>query len=223
MKISYRFAHEQQDLPEFEIDLDALPKPRSGRGEWTRLDRNQCSNCPLQSSEVEFCPTAVDLEDVVDSFNEIISHDRVLVTVAANDRYVIKDCDAQDALSPLIGLIMSTSACPILGRLRGMARTHLPFQSMEETLFRFVGSYFLSQLVQQQQGSPADWSLNGLNAVFDELMLVNQAFKSRVHAASKQDATMNAISALAMQTLGAQLSLDDWYEELAGFAISPPE
>ena len=153
------------------------------------------------------------------AFNEIISHERVLVTVETNERYVIKDCDAQDALSPLIGLIMANSACPILGRLRGMAKTHLPFQTQEETLFRFVASYYLSQLVLQQRGEAVDWSLQGLNTVFDELMLVNQAFKERVHSATKQDASMNAISALAMQALGAQLSLDDWYDELAGFAI----
>ena len=159
---------------------------------------------------------------MVDAFNAIISHERVLVTVEANERFVIKDCDAQDALTPLIGLIMSTSACPIVGRLRGMARTHLPFQSVDETLFRFVASYYLSQLVKQQQGQAVDWSLNGLNSLFDELMLVNQAFKSRVQSASQEDAAMNAISALAMQALSAQLSLDDWYEELGGFAIQPP-
>ncbi len=223
VKIRYRFSHEQRELPEFEIDVEKPPERHAGQGEWTRLDRHQCSNCPLKTEEVSHCPPAVDLEDVVNSFNEIMSYERVLVTVDANERHVIKDCDAQDALSPLIGLIMASSACPVLSRLSGLARTHLPFQSVEETLFRFIGAHYLAQLLAEQRGEQPDWGLGGLNALFDDLMAVNKAFKARVQSGARQDAAMNAVSALAMQTLGAQLSLDDLQEELAGFAIKPPQ
>lgn len=223
MSITYRFSHDHRALPEFHIDPEAPPRRHAGRGEWTRLERHQCSNCPLKPQEVSHCPAAVDLEDVIDAFNEIMSYERVLVTVDANERHVIKDCDAQDALSPLIGLIMAASSCPVLGRLRGLARTHLPFQRVEETLFRFIGAHYLGQLLVEKRGGTPDWGLQGLNELFDDLMAINKAFKARVQSGAKQDSAMNAISALAMQTLDAQLSLDDWQDELAGFAIQPRE
>lgn len=222
MKICYRFSHEQHTLPEFEIDLEQPPQRQAGQGKWTQLQQHQCSNCPLTEDDSSYCPPAVDLEEVVNSFNQIMSYERVLVTVEANNRYVIKDCDAQDALSPLIGLIMAHSACPILGRLRGLTRTHLPFQSVQETLFRFIGAHYLAQLLVQKRGGQPDWSLAAVDALFDDLMTVNQAFKSRVQSAAQQDSTMNAISALAMQTLDAQLSLDDWEDELAAMAMQAP-
>ena len=219
MIITYRFSQNDRNLQSFEIDVDRDTTPRAGRAEWTRLSRRQCSNCPLKESEVSHCPPAVDLEDLVAEFNEVMSYEKVLVTVDMNERHVIKDCDAQSALSALVGLIMASSACPILGRLKGMARTHLPFQTVEETLFRFIGAHHLGQLLVERRGGTPDWTLGGLNELFDELMVVNKAFKDRIHSAAKQDAAMNAISALAMHTLGAQLSLEDIEEELAAFAI----
>lgn len=221
MKISYQFRHNDKTLRDFEIDIAKPALPRPGKGEWTRLSRNKCANCTLRDDQVSHCPPAVDLEEVVDAFNEVISHEDVFVIVDINERHILKDGDAQSGLSALMGLIMANSACPVLGRLRGLTRTHTPFQSVEETLFRFIGAYYLGQMLEEKRGGQPDWSLDGLHALFDDLMVVNKAFKARIHSATRQDAAMNAISALAMHALGAQLSLDGCEDELAEFAIQP--
>ena len=130
MKISYQFRHNDKTLRDFEIDIAKPAPPRPGKGEWTRLSRNKCANCTLRDDQVSHCPPAVDLEEVVDAFNEVISHEDVFVIVDINERHILKDGDAQSGLSALMGLIMANSACPVLGRLRGLTRTHTPFQSV---------------------------------------------------------------------------------------------
>ncbi len=219
MQITYQFHHADGTMREFEVDVERARTPRQGQAPWTRLGVQQCANCPLQSSEVSHCPPAVDLEQVVDAFNAVMSHENLRVVVNTPERQMSKDCDAQTGLSALLGLIMATSACPVLSRMQGMARTHLPFQSLEETRFRFVGAYFLGQLLIDQQGGTPDWSFDGLHALFDELMTLNRAFKARLQSAAEQDAAMNAVSGLAMHTLGVQLSMEGSLDDLARFAI----
>ncbi len=219
MKIKYRFEHESLKTIEFAVDVDAPPSRRQGQGEWTRLASHQCTNCPLKPETSPFCPAAVDLEELVSTFNAVMSYERVHVVVETPHRNIERDCDAQTALSALMGLIMANSDCPILANLKGLARTHLPFQTMEELLSRLAGAGYLGQLLKQRKGETPDWSMAGLGALFDDLSTLNRAFKARIDSAARQDATMNAISAIAMQMLDVQYSLEDCAEELEQFAI----
>lgn len=221
MRIHYRFDLDNGPMHEFTVDLDRAPaSPRDAQG-WTRLDHHRCRNCPLSAERHSHCPPAVDLEAVVDSFAEIISYETTTVTVETPERLIMKHCDVQTGLASLLGLIMASSGCPKLGQLRGMALTHLPFQSMEETASRFIGGWYLGQLLRQRAGQTPDWSLDGLNALFDELMVLNQDFKARIHSAARQDAAMNAVSALAAHTMDVQLSLEDCLDALPEHALPP--
>ncbi|MGQ9865163.1 MAG: DUF6901 family protein [Pseudanabaenaceae cyanobacterium] len=163
---------------------------------WTQLEFHQCPNCPLQRHDFPHCPAALDLREVADTFADIISYTRVRVTVKTPAREYRKDCDAQTALLSLKGLLLATSACPILSNFRGMARHHLPFASLEETIFRTTSAYLLRQYFLHQDGQPADWSLKGLEELYAAVTEVNYSLKQRMDQASREDANINAVSAL---------------------------
>ncbi|MDB5986026.1 MAG: hypothetical protein JWR16_1079 [Nevskia sp.] len=227
MNISYRFSFQDGTQQRINVDLlrnaegaapgqtmRAAPAPLPG---WTRLDFQQCPNCPLSAAQHANCPAAADLAPTIGAFANIISYAEARVEVETPERTISRDCQVQQALNSLVGLIMSTSACPILGRMRGLARTHLPFATIEETLLRSVGSYLVGQLALQQQGGAPDWQLAGLKAHYAELEVLNRAFKQRVNAATKEDAVLNAISTWGVLSTGVGLSLDDLLSDLTPF------
>ncbi len=142
--------------------------------------------------------------------------------VVTPERVVRRDGQVQDALGSLVGLIMASSACPILGRMRGLARTHLPFSSLEETLLRSVGAYLLRQLLVQKQGGVPDWDLSGLKAHYADLEILNRAFKKRVNAAAEQDSTLNAVSAWGIVSSSVNFSIDDHLADLDPYVFAAP-
>ena len=223
MKIDYQFALTDGPSHDFSVNVDRQARSGEGAADWTRLEVQQCPHCPLKGSAATHCPPALDLERIVAAFNEILSYQTARVTITTPERTIIKDCDVQTGLTALLGLIMASSACPVLSKMKGLTRTHLPFQSLEETQFRFIGAYFAGQLLRSHQGETADWSLDGLSALFDELTTLNQAFKARIQSAARQDAAMNAVSTLAAQMMGVQITLEDGLEDLAPYVIPTPK
>ncbi|EDN68605.1 conserved hypothetical protein [Beggiatoa sp. PS] len=98
-------------------------------------------------------------------FKEILSSSVTEVRVITQEREYFKRCDAQTGLRALIGLVMATSACPILSKMRGMAYYHLPFASIDEIVFRVTSSYLLSQYYVYQEGKEPDWDLKDLKNI----------------------------------------------------------
>ena len=96
-------------------------------------------------------------------------------------------------LSPLLGIIMTTTGCPILEQLKPMVRFHLPFASLEETIFRMVSMHLVAQYLRKQSGKSAEWSLEGLNRVYDRVSQVNNDFADRLTAACQTDVNVNAL------------------------------
>lgn len=230
VNISYRFNF--ADGAHFRIDVDAQrntstgvdPEQETGADlpEWTRLEFRRCPNCPLSPSEHRHCPTARDLVPTIGAFAKVISYHEARVEVVMPERVVSRQCQAQDALGSLVGLIMASSACPILGRMRGLALTHLPFASLEETLLRGVGAYLVRQLLLHKQGKEADWELAGLKAHYADLEVLNRAFKRRINAAVEQDAALNAVSAWGIVSSGVGFSIDDHLVDLDPLAFAAP-
>ena len=58
----------------------------------------------------------------------------------------------QMGVSSLLGVIMTTSGCPIMAQLKPMVRFHLPFASLEETIFRMVSMHLVAQYLRHQDG-----------------------------------------------------------------------
>jgi hypothetical protein len=105
---------------------------------WSLLTFEKCEICPLLETEHAYCPVAANLAGVVEEFRNLLSHEKVSVTVVCEDRLYAKDTTVQGGLSPLLGIIMTTSGCPVMEQLKPMVRFHLPFASLDETIFRAV-------------------------------------------------------------------------------------
>lgn len=217
MKIRYHLGFEDGSTEMFEVDLDREWHSNEDHGflpEWTRLEVHQCPGCPLNKSEHTYCPTAVDVSKIVVRFSDVISHRRTIVKVETPNRTYFKEADVQTGLRSLIGLVMATSGCPILSRLKSQAYYHLPFATIEESIMRTVSAYLLKQYFLAQDGHQPDWDLRELNGFYQMLQEVNLSLKKRIDAASLEDANMNAVSSLGMLSIAVSFSLEDQLEEI---------
>jgi hypothetical protein len=190
---------------------------------WTQLAFHQCPNCPLSPEHTPRCPVAVDVFHITDGFAGLLSYERVHVRVVRGARTYDIDCDVQTGLGSLMGLVMASSACPILGQLKALTHFHLPFAEFEETLFRTVALYLLRQYFIAQDGGHPDFALAGLARLYEDLQEVNRAFKRRIEGASPRDANINAVTLLFSVSALVSMSLDGGLEQLRELLGSPPQ
>jgi len=217
MIITYTFTLQSGEVHQFDVHLErGMPplEPPQPYAPWTRLEFQQCYNCPLKKERHPYCPTAVDLEQIAHRFSSIKSFEKACVEVRTPDRVYTKHCDVQTGLRALLGLIMATSACPISSQLKGLAHFHLPFASIEETLFRVVGAYLIKQYFVQQSGGTPDWNLSGLDRYYRDLQELNACFKGRLDAASDKDANLNAICSLNFLSIAVASGVEDQLDRL---------
>jgi hypothetical protein len=179
------------------LDLDpstlALRQNVESPPEWTKLEFEQCPNCPLDPEAHEYCPIAVNMSGALMVFNDYLSYEMVNVTIETSDRRYQKKVALQDAVSSLIGIIMATSGCPVMDHLRPMVRTHLPFASRTESVYRVISMYLMAQYFRKQRGMEPDWDLKHLVELYDEIGKVNHAFSNRMFAQYEKDANINAL------------------------------
>lgn len=177
--------------------------------EWTRLSYNRCGNCPVDDGDDARCPAAVDASDILERFKSVLSYAQVDVRVHTGERTFVRRVDVQTALHSLLGLVMATSGCPLLGSLRPLAHHHLPFATKEETVFRAASAYLLRQHFVAAEGGEPDLELDGLKRLYQDLQEVNRAFTERVRAAAVKDANLNAVVLLFSLTVLVSFTLDD--------------
>lgn len=160
---------------------------------WSELAFHQCSVCPLDPSLHPHCPIALHLHVIVDTFRNYNSYDEVTVEVSDSQRRYLKETSLQNGLGPLMGIIMAAGGCPVMEPLRPLVRFHLPFASMEETEFRIVSMYLVAQYFREKKGEAPDWSLDGLQVIYNRVGEVNKFFAERLRSATSKDASVNAI------------------------------
>ena len=197
LRYLYKFQFDDGTQKKFELVLDEAsleliredpdPKP-----EWTKLNYSQCENCPLPATE-EYCPVAVSLAGLVETFHDAASYEAAMVTVETSQRTYFKKTTLQKGLSGIIGIYMSTSNCPITSKLRPMTRFHLPFANTIETFFRSISSYLTAQFLLMRRGEKPDWELEGLRDIYKEVNTVNKGMAARLHRATEKDANINAV------------------------------
>ncbi len=178
------------------LDRDSLSLQVARRPDpplWTLLNHKKCENCPLDVRTHIYCPVALNFTDIAEQFRDMLSHDEVTVTVTTEERVYATETTVQQGLSPLIGIIMAASGCPVLDHLKPMVRFHLPFASLDETVFRMVAMYLLVQYYRNQDGKKGEWRLDGLTKVYAEVGIVNRDFANRLRDAAKKDANLNAL------------------------------
>ncbi len=219
-ELRYEFTRPGGATVAFTVKLDPLtmwnlaPTP-TVVPDWAKLSFQKCPNCPLGEAASAACPAALQLSEVVNGFRDVFSFDRVAVRVFVAERtYERTDLAAQAALSPLMGLLMVTSGCPILGQLRPQVRFHLPFASELETITRATSMYLLGQYFVAQEGGTPDWSLSGLADMYRATGLVNRAFANRLRAAAPKDANVNALIRLSTISSAMPESVDSQLEEI---------
>jgi len=192
----------------FDIDLDR-PAADGALPDWTLLEKDKCPNCPLPAKPGARCPAAADLATVVEKFSALASIENVSVRVVRSEFELHKNTDSQTALSALMGLILATSGCPILSRMRPLAHMHLPFPEETEVVYRLVSMHVLKAFL---EGTTAD--LKALESFFADVDTLNHAFARRIKRAVKQDAGINALVMLHSRSMLASLSIDDNLEKI---------
>ena len=210
--ITYLFVLEDGSEHRFDVQIDRWRSAAPASGEllaWTALEENQCPHCPLPRTAGAVCPAAADLVPIVARFSALASFVRAEVRVITPEREVRKLTDIQTALSGLMGLILASSGCPILGRLRPLAQTHLPFAPHTELLYRVVAMHVFGCFL---RGEPA--SLASLRQFFSDIDVLNRAFIARLRVAAQNDASWNALLRLHVGTERVSLQLDEGLEEI---------
>ncbi len=191
----YRFDSGKTIRLPVRLDPETLScrKAPSDPPDWSRLDVHQCPNCPLRQEEHPNCPPAANMAEIIEAFRDVKSYRNVEVTVEAPGRSYVKLTTAQKGVAPLIGLVMASSGCPILDKLRPMVATHLPFMTQGESTHRTVAMYLMAQYFRMKKGLTPDWSLAKLLHLFRELQTINTAFCKRISVLKPADASVNAV------------------------------
>lgn len=188
-------------------------QPPADVPDWTRLDSHKCSACPLDSAKHEYCPVALDVQDVVKSFRDIPSAVTVEAVVKTSERWYFKKLPVEAALQSLLGLINATSLCPVLSSFNALAQFHLPFASLEETFFRAVSYYLFKQYYRHREGGTPDLDLKGLYELYEEIRTVNQDFLERIKAGADADATLHAVAKFISLSSSVGYSLEEFLKE----------
>jgi hypothetical protein len=215
LNFKYRFNFENGKTTEFTIqlrrnDLGLVAEPGASQPpEWTRLEFNQCPNCPLRKETHPYCPIAVNVVDVVNFFKDVISYEKTYVTIETDSRTYIGKVSVQEGIKSLMGLFMATSGCPVMDKLRPMAATHLPFPTIEESIYRLLSMYLLAQYFVLKDGGHPDWEMKKLLDICNEIQTVNRSFFKRIKQQGVKDASLNAIVALDSFATYTASSLED--------------
>lgn len=214
--IGYRFelpdgTRKSLDLKFDAVDFRLLTPAIEPRPHWTELKFRQCANCPLKPEEHPHCPAALHMAPVVYSLRELVSYDRLSVTVQQSARTIRADVSAQRAMSSVLGLIMATSGCPWTDRLRPMARFHLPFATEAETLYRSVSMFLMAR----EMNVVGEGGYEALHALYENLHVVNRDMSRRLGAATSTDPARNAMALLDVYAALLPIALESSLAEFA--------
>jgi len=197
----YRFTFQDGEEVAFEVQLNAetlayIAPANAPAPDWARLETETCQHCPLAQApdSPTYCPIARNIAPIVEAFTDHDAHEKVEASIHSSVRAFSKeDISLQVALSSLLGIIMVTSGCLDMDRLRPMVRFHLPFATIDETIYRTVSTYLMAQYYRQYRGLKPDWELRGLVQTYKRVMNINQKICERLRLASNKDANVNAV------------------------------
>ena len=209
----YKFTLSDGNIKEFDVELDSETLSLTGKKkrsypEWTRLPYHKCPNCPLSDAHNPQCPIAANLVDLIEFFKSSISHDEVDIEITTEARSYVKRTALESGISSLIGIHMVTSGCPVMDKLRPMVRTHLPFATREETMYRVLSMYLLAQYFLYKDGQKPDWDLKNLGGIYEEIHTVNKSFCQRLLDIHTKDASLNAVVLLDSFAMFTSYSLE---------------
>lgn len=188
--------------------------------EWCRLLSHQCEPCTLAADQNPFCPVALNIAELVTAFKDIVSYAPCNVSCSSLQRTVTKDSTVQEGLASILGLLMATSGCPVMDFFRPMARFHLPFSTVDESLFRIVSMYLLRQYYLQPTHGQKN-PLRDIKSHYAQVKLVNAGMLKRILNISALDADKNAIVTLSSLAQILEMEVDTNLESLQNIFIDP--
>ena len=208
----YVFNFKDNTAKEYQIRLDpvslAFVRDLSDKQpeDWTRLEYEQCHCCPLTPDKHPFCPIAVNIMELVESFKDVFSYHDCNVTCDTAERTYSKDTSVMEGLSAIFGVIMATSDCPVMEFLKPMARFHLPFSTIEETTVRTASMYLLAQYFKHRTKPGMNFDFSTLENHYAKVQQVNEGLLKRINRISSEDADKNAI--ITLHSLSQFLSME---------------
>ena len=197
----YQFNFEDGSQKDFKVVIDAntLLIKRDNNllmPEWTELKNFKCPHCPLNEKETAHCPVAVNLVAVIEEFYGCASYDMVDIKITTEARQYYKKDSLQVGVSSFIGILMVTSGCPIMGKLKPMVKFHLPFASLEETEYRVLSMYMLAQYFLWKRGNKPDWEFQNLTHIYEDIRILNQNVCKRIADLEQKDTSINSVVVL---------------------------
>lgn len=222
MEVRYKFTYEDRrvDIIDLKFDdnsFELLPGSiKAAPAPWMNLDFHKCPGCTLPSEPGAMCPVAVNLGSVVLPFRDQFSYTPVTTVVTFRGRQIGQKCDLQTGLSSMMGLIMATSGCSLLDKLRPMVYTHQPFAVMEETFFRAISGFLVAQYMRLKHRQTPEFDLEVLKGIYRDINSVNTAFHHRLRGFEGKDANLNALVMLdVFAQMGSFTINDEWLEKIS--------
>ena len=214
---SFKFADHRQIDSKLNIHptkLELINPPRETLPGWTNLTHNQCRNCPLDPVRSPHCPLALNLVEIVEAMDGLFSFENVQLVTRVEERQTIQDTTVQQAARSLMGLLIATSGCPHTSFFKPMARFHLPLSSTEETIYRAISSYLLSQYFNKIDGQPADFELKGLSKIYEDIRVINIHVADRLRSAVVSDPAVNALILLDIYSQSLPMAIEECLDSI---------
>jgi len=224
-QIQYRITLPDGKVEVFDLNFDSqtidlLNNIPEKLPEWTNLEFEQCSHCPLKPDKSPHCPLAANLVNIINHFDGLMSYQNLQLEVVTTNRTISKKTTAQDALSAMMGLVIPATGCPHTAYFKPMARFHLPLAGADETIYRATSMYLLAQYFLKKQGKVPDLDLKGLKKIYQNMQILNASIAERLRAASKTDSSVNALVLLDMFTMVLPIAIEESLEEI-GYLFKP--
>ena len=199
----------------FDTDtMETIGEPKDDLPDWTALSFHRCDNCTLDPSQHEHCPAAVNMVDIVERLDGVQTFHKVTVQVVTEERIYAQRTEAQIAISSLLGLLLATSGCPHTAFFKPLARFHLPFSTIEETLHRATSSYLLGQFFRKQEGFTSELAFDSLIEIYRQQEIVNSCMVDRLRSARLLNGSVNALILLDLFTKTMPDAIESSLEEL---------
>ena len=224
-QIQYRITLPDGKVEVFDLNFDSqtidlLNNVPEKLPEWTNLEFEQCSHCPLKPDKSPHCPLAANLVNIINHFDGLMSYQNLQLEVVTTNRTISKKTTAQDALSAMMGLVIPATGCPHTAYFKPMARFHLPLAGADETIYRATSMYLLAQYFLKKQGKVPDLDFKGLKKIYQNMQILNASIAERLRAASKTDSSVNALVLLDMFTMVLPIAIEESLEEI-GYLFKP--
>jgi hypothetical protein len=187
-------------------DLTAKSPDGSSEQEWTRLGFSQCEICPLSTKTIRNCPIAFNISGLAKEFSEFYSIEESFITVNTVERSYTKKDTVQQGLRSILGIYLATSGCPYMDILKPMARFHLPFASMDETIYRHSCNFLLGEFFEYFDKGRIKIDLQKLIDKYENINIVNTGICNRLEKIIEGDANKNAL--IILNVIGLMLKME---------------